>query len=93
MDSKNIQFTIKADSQTLIHIIEVAEYLQKEKNSVYANKTAAIKRLLRLGYHTHSLLTAEKNPNIEPELLNDINQLACALHEAQERNVYLDKNN
>ncbi len=85
MDSKNITFTIKVESQTIDRLKEVAEYLQEQEKGGYANRTAAIKYLFRLGYHTHVLLTAEKNPNIEPELLRDVNQLAEAIHSAHEQ--------
>lgn len=90
IDKGSIQFTIKAESQTIARLGEVAEYLKEDTGGSYANKTEAIRYLLRLGYHTHINLIRESNPNIDPELRAELDDLTVRLYRKL-RNIDTDE--
>ncbi len=80
--------TKKPVGLSLLHenIARLEDILEK-KDSVgrplFKNKSDVANELIKLGYHAWYAMNPMPNPNLDPELLRDINEMASTIYVAQ----------
>ena len=74
--------TISLSPENIERLNLVAERLKAENKTSFANKSASADLLIEYGYHTYLLLNREVVPLIDVKLLDQIDQTALMLYEA-----------